>query len=217
MFNRGSSNTKSMTQGRRDSIESEKMDTSLKGFGSDMVKNVGQSFADLGTGIFDQLLGTDKNSEQFSQQSPEYQKGYQDALKNQEQKSFIPERKTLFSFGEQQERQQIAEIKELIKAIKQEVDAIKRADQSLMGEVKDIEKLTINSMPDKPGIYHIRFLELVLKVLQTLRLKLNESSTWMEALHSKKAKRGSAFGARSKKSGTSYSMSEELKVTRNTQ
>ena len=215
MFTRGSNNSKpNMSQVRRDSLETENAN-SVKGFGSSLAKNVGQSFADMGAGMFDQLLGNgvSTRSQEQNQYNPEGQQYNQDP----EQAQHIPEKRTLFSFTERQEQQQIAEIKELIKAIKQEVDAIKQADAALMGEVKDIEKLTINSLPEKPGIYHIRFLELVLKVLQQLRIKIGESSTWMEALHSKKAKRGSAFASRSKKAGTSYSMSEELKLTRSTQ
>lgn len=222
MFNRSNSTKTPMVNRANDSLETENA-TSLKGFGSSLVDNTTQSFKDLGTGMFDQLFGLDKTnksadlSNDFSQQSNEYQKGYEDALKQQENKPVLPDRKTLYSFGEQQEQQQMAEIRELIKAIKQEVDAIKRADSAMMGEVRDIEKLTLDSVPAKAGIYHVRFLELVLKVLQTLRAKLSESSTWMEALHSKKAKQGSAFAARSKKSGTQYSMSEEHKIVRNTQ
>lgn len=210
MFTRGSQNTtQRMAQTRRDSLEKEK-ETSLTGFGASLVKNTAQSVAELGTGMFDQLLGNYSKNEN-SGKIPEQFKSVEEQNK---QNGFIPEKKTLFSFTETQERQQIAEIKELIKQIKQEVDAIKRADAALMSEVKDIEKLTINDMPEKPGIYHIRFLELVLSILTQLKMKVNESKTWMEALHSKSAKKGSAFAARSKKSGTSYSMSEEIKMGR---
>ena len=48
-------------------------------------------------------------------------------------------------------------------------------------------------------------------------MKTGESRTWMQALMSKKAKRGSAFAARSKKQGTAYSMSQELSNSRNVQ
>jgi len=39
----------------------------------------------------------------------------------------------------------------------------------------------------------------------------------MQALMSKKQKRGSAFGSRSKKQGTAYSMSQELSNSRSVQ
>ncbi|MEK7177564.1 MAG: DUF5660 family protein, partial [Patescibacteria group bacterium] len=109
------------------------------------------------------------------------------------------------------------QIAELTQAIKKEIDMIKEADASLINDVRDVENLTINGLPEKVGIYHIRFLELVLNILRTLRAKVGESRTWMSALMSKKAKRGSAFAVRSKKSGTQYSMSQELSNSRSVQ
>jgi hypothetical protein len=104
-----------------------------------------------------------------------------------------------------------------MKKIDQEIEAIKRANSALAAEVKDIEKLTITSANEKPGIYHIRFLELMLSFLQSLRSKISYSSTWLQAMQSKKKKRGSLFASLSKKRGTQYSMSEEIKMTRSVQ
>ena len=101
--------------------------------------------------------------------------------------------------------------------IKREIDFLKKDNSGLMNEVKDVEKLTLNSLPEKPGIYHIRFLEIVLNLVRHLRAKVGESRTWMEALVSKKKKRGSLFAARSKKSGTQYSLSQELQNARSVQ
>ena len=83
--------------------------------------------------------------------------------------------------------------------------------------MRDIEKFTMDTLTEKPGIYHVKFLEIVLQILRTMRMKTGESRTWMQALMSKKAKRGSAFAARSKKQGTAYSMSQELSNSRNVQ
>jgi len=194
---------------KSDSIEFEQS-TSISRTVSELAKDtaseVGKSFNDIGSGLFEQLMAG-KVPEKYRQNTPE---------KKQPSKMNL-ERGTLFSYREIEEKQQMDEIKELIEAIRQEVKQIKHADKSLMGEVGDIEKLTIESLPQRPGIYHVRFLELVLKFLQSLKLKINESSTWMEALRSKKAKRGSAFVKQSKKSGTQYSLSQELSVSRNVQ
>ncbi|MDO9027792.1 MAG: DUF5660 domain-containing protein, partial [Candidatus Roizmanbacteria bacterium] len=97
------------------------------------------------------------------------------------------------------------------------IEMIKRADASLLNDIRDVEKLTINDLPEKPGIYHIRFLELVLSILRTLRAKVGESKTWLQALMSKKKKRGSLFVVRSKKQGTQYSLSQELQSSRSVQ
>ncbi len=125
---------------------------------------------------------------------------------------------SLFSYNNYFEKEVVKkQIKELTEQIKKEIKLLKKADSSLISEVQDIEKLTIDSLPEKPGIYHIRFLEIVLRVLQTLREKVGESRTWLAALVSKKKKRGSLFASLSKKKGTQYSMSQELTNARSVQ
>ncbi len=198
----------------RNTIKSESMELekpssisrSVTELAKDTATEVGKSFGDIGAGLFEQLLAGNV-PEQYRQNAPEQDKTPKMNL----------ERGTLFSYREVEEQQQMNEIKELIKAIGQEVEQIKHADKSLMSQVADIEKLTIGSLPDRPGIYHVRFLEVVLTFLQSLKLKIGESGTWMQALQSKKAKRGSAFAVQSKKSGTQYSMSQEITASRNVQ
>lgn len=202
-----------MGRNTHDSIEHESSTVSgtLSSFGKDTANKIVDGFTDMGKGIFDQLLGQyeqaqqqDANIEQLPPEQPL-------------QGSFKLEGGTLFNYRNIEEERQMTEIKQLIEQIKQEVKMIKKADAALMSEVKDIEKLTIDTLPEKPGIYHIRFLEVVLKVLELLRTKISESGTWMEALMSKKAKRGSAFAANSKKKGTQYSMSQEISNARSVQ
>ena len=125
---------------------------------------------------------------------------------------------TVFNYQNYYEKEIVRkEIKQLSEQITKEIEMIKKADASLINDVKDVENLTINGLPEKPGIYHIRFLELVLNILRTLRAKVGESKTWLQALMSKKKKRGSAFVVRSKKQGTQYSMSQELSNSRSVQ
>lgn len=208
-FSSSKNTTRPSKQVKGESLERENSTSiggSVSSLSKDTVNKVGDAFGEIGKGIFEQLL---------QQEHIEY--GSEKPQEQEQKGTFNPERGTLFSFRQIEEERQISEIKELIKAIKQEVESIKKADSALMSEVKDIEKLTIDTLPEKPGIYHVRFLEIVLKVLQTLKLKISESGTWMEALKSKKAKRGSAFAANTKKKGTQYSMSQELSNARNVQ
>lgn len=194
---------------KTDSIEFEQspsISRSVTELAKDTVSEVGKSFNDIGKGLFEQLLAGNV-PEKYRQNAPE---------KEQKPKMNL-ERGTLFSYRDMEEKQQMNEIKELIEAIRQEVEQIKQADKSLMSQVRDIERLTIDSLPERPGIYHVRFLEVVLKFLQSLKLKIGESGTWMQAMQSKKAKRGSAFAVQSKKSGTQYSMSQEIAASRNVQ
>jgi len=170
------------------------------------IKTVG-AVSEIATGIFEQLLMGEANEKKTTPVKP-----------NQHiEAPQIMSEKTLFNFGEIENRRQINEIQQLIETIKKEVESIKNAGSSLVSEVADIEKITLNSMPEKLGVYHVRFLELILKILQSIKLKINESGTWLEAMRSKRAKRGSAFMANSKKKGTQYSMSQELTLTRSVQ
>ena len=75
----------------------------------------------------------------------------------------------------------------------------------------------MQSIGKKPGVYHVRYLELLLSFLQGVKAKVGEAKTWLMAIQSKRAKRGSAFAVRSKKQGTQYSLSQELSTARNVQ
>jgi hypothetical protein len=194
---------------QRDTIETD-ANNSLTGLGSSIAKNTVDSFKQIGSGMFDQLFGLDNQGQEQQAERPF-------AQQEQKQQPKRLESRNLFNMREIEERRQIEAIKELIKQIKKEVDMIQKADKALMSEVQDIQKLAIDSSDIKPGIYHMRFLEVVLRILQSLRSKISESRMWMDALVSKKKKRGSLFASRAKKQGTQYSMSQELSNARSVQ
>lgn len=185
---------------------------SLRELGGTTVKNTADAIGKIGGGMLDQFFGTPDDSEENNFESELYSK-----VESKKSKPGKQEVK-VFNYQEYYETTLIKkQIQELTDAIKKEIDMIKKSDTSLINDIKDIENLTINGLPEKPGIYHIRFLELVLNILRALRAKVGESKTWLQALISKKAKRGSAFVVRSKKQGTQYSMSQELSNSRSIQ
>ena len=184
----------------------------LRDLGTSTAKNTANAFGNIGGGMLDQFFGDQDDHEDdnlgqefnFKKETSKVKTGKQEVK--------------IFNYQEYYESTLIKkQIQELTEAIKKEIDMIKKADASLINDVKDVENLTINGLPEKPGIYHIRFLELVLNILRTLRAKVGESKTWLSALMNKKKKRGSAFAVRSKKSGTQYSMSQELSNSRSVQ
>lgn len=137
-----------------------------------------------------------------------------------EKKAERPQRRkeTVFNFREHYERENVQkQVQELMQQIRREVEEVKKVDASLLQEVRDIEKLSVEDLPAKTGIYHVRFLEILLSLLRTVRSKMSESKTWLEAMMSKKKKRGSIFAVRSKKMGTQYSLSQELQSARSVQ
>ncbi len=188
----------------------------LQNFGSSMAKNTASEFKKIGTGVFNQLIGNyDRQNQPLNQsektepfKSPE--KPQETIVPKQTRKEF-----TIFSYQNYYETNLIKkEIKQLTESIKKELEYIKKSNQSLISEVRDIEKLTIEDFSGKTGIYHVRFLEIILSLLRKLGSKVNESKTWLTALISKKKKRGSLFMSMSKKKGTQYSLSNELNITR---
>ncbi|MBI3620033.1 hypothetical protein HY214_02725 [Candidatus Roizmanbacteria bacterium] len=180
----------------------------FKELGSSTIRSAGDGFKNLGSGIFDQFFGDYDNP-------PEKYRPWETPAKPPEKKK---KEFSLFNYQNYYEKELIKkEIKELAEIIKREIALIKKADASLLNSVKDVEKLTIDTLPEKPGVYHLRFLEAVLNLLRVLRAKIGESRTWLQAMISKRKKRGSLFANLSKKKGTQYSLSQELQATRSVQ
>jgi hypothetical protein len=175
------------------------------------------SFKKLGTDVFDQLFGRDKGNTSDTEQLIQQESSSERKINRSFTPQFGKESVNIFSWREQEERKEIQQLKELIQMIKQEVELIKKQDSSLMGDVQDIEKLTLQSLPEKSSVYHVRFLEIILGFLKNLRAKIGESQTWLEALKSKKQKRGSAFKKLSQEQGTQYSLSQEFSVRNSVQ
>ena len=184
---------------------------SLRELSSSMGKNTVEALQSMGAGMIDQLMGV-------AHEAPEKTEDRIQKTEEKDVKKKLQKEANLFNYTSHHENVIVRDqIKNLIEQIRQEVQYIKKADASLLNEVRDIEKFTMDTLSEKPGIYHVKFLEIVLQILRTVRMKVGESRTWMQALMSKKAKRGSAFASRSKKQGTAYSMSQELSNSRSVQ
>lgn len=185
----------------------------LKDVSSSIGANTVDSLRNLGTGILDQLLGINESSE-----TEDIENDSKQLTDQKEAKKIVKKEANLFNYQSHHENVVVRDqIQKLIEQIRQEVQHIKKTDSSLMNEVRDIEKFTLETLSEKPGVYHVKFLEIVLRILQSVRMKVGESQTWMQALMSKKKKRGSLFASRSKKQGTAYSMSQELSNSRSVQ
>lgn len=163
------------------------------------------------SGLLDQFFGNQSNESNLGNELNWLGEKKKHAPKQRQEFS-------IFNYQHYYEKEVVKkEIRQLTEMVKKELEMIKKADTALLNEVKDIQNMTLESLPDKPGIYHIRFFEIILSILKTLRAKIGESRTWLSAMVSKKKKRGSLFAARSKKAGTQYSMSQELSNARSVQ
>jgi len=160
----------------------------------------------------------------FAQDISAYQNKFEQQLAMQEKqdrssgKIASPEFTVAFnktSFHESHEKQQeIRQLQETISDIQREVKQIRAYSSGLSDEVMKIEQAALQAIPEKVGIYHVRYYEMILQYLRGLKAKVGEAKTWLMAMQSKKASRGSAFGARAKKKGTQYSLSQEHQVAR---
>lgn len=181
--------------------------------GSSSLKQTAQELGGIAGGVFDQFMGeNDYDDDEYDAPAKEQHKAEHGKKK---------EAKPVFRFHEHHEnytvKQEIAEIQQLIEQVKQEIKMIKQQNQAMLAEVKDVEKLTLGSYQESSKPYDASFLGVILSLLRTIRLKIGESNTWLQAMVSKRKKRGSAFAVRSKDKGTQYSLSQELQVTRNVQ
>ncbi len=205
MNQRASLSKKQLNQDSQNTIET------LKDFGTSVVKNSARDIKRIGTGMLDQFFGFNDYKDDF--EGFDYQPRRESKIQRQPKQEF-----KVFNYQEYYERQKIKEeIKQLTELIKKEVEMLKKTDESFLNKVNDIQKLTVETLPEKPGIYHVRFLEIILSILKTIRMKVSESCTWLEAMKTKKKKRGSLFATLSKKKGTQYSLSTEIQTARSVQ
>lgn len=165
--------------------------------------------------IFDEATET-------KQQNPDVLERFFRGYERQPQRAEVVKplkREVLFNAKEYFEDKKVKEdIRRLMEEIHQIGKKITEASTELKSEVEQLQKITVNnSSSQEQGIYHVRFLEIVLSLLQTIWEKVGESKTWLQAMISKKKKRGSLFVARSKKMGTQYSLSQELQSARSVQ
>lgn len=163
-------------------------------------------------GFFDQLFG--------SYQETVQQEKTPSPMTRERKERPLPQRKefTIFKSEVHTESYTVPkQIEELSAQVKQAVEQLKKAQKSLDHQILQVEKHTIEVVPQKGGIYHVNFLEKLLSFIKILQSKVGEAKTWLSAMQSKKKKRGSAFAVRSKKQGTQYSLSQELSTARSVQ
>jgi len=112
----------------------------------------------------------------------------------------------VFNYLERQEQSRLnSEIQQLMREVKREVDLLKVQNSGL---VADISKLTLNEVPKSAGIYHLRFMEFVIKLLQAIRKQVSEGRLWLQTGTAKRQAR--SFRALAKRKGTQFSQSREL-------
>lgn len=183
--------------------------SSFEAFGDDFTQNAKSSLSDTFNDFNSQLFGAN------SPQSPDRTRSMDNPFAPERFGNFKQEKKepkrirrseVVFNYLERQEQQRLnSEMQHLMREVKREVDMLKVQNQGL---VNDISKLALSEVPKNAGIYHLRFIEFVIKLLQTIHKQISEGRLWLQATAGKKQQR--SYRALAKKKGTSYSKSQEL-------
>lgn len=186
----------------------------LMGMGSDVVKSIKTDVGkDAVFDAWDQFLGVDKSHDGGHGGETEMHAGEEvDVNQDESNKEHAkPHAEAGNDYhrdivhaserGVSSENQEIAvKVQEILIEIKQLANS--------SGELKEkVEVLTIEQIGENPGVYHLNFMEEVLKWIRDARTNVEDSLAWFHALRSKKAAR--QYGAMAKKGGTSFTLSNE--------
>ncbi len=98
----------------------------------------------------------------------------------------------------------VAETKQKLDAIRQELQALSKSIRGLQQEIQT----AVMEMPVEPGIYHLNFFEQLKQLLKGIRERVDDSRVWLSAWNANvKKKRG--YWGMYKKHGTSFGLSSE--------
>ncbi|KKR14618.1 MAG: hypothetical protein UT44_C0055G0003 [Candidatus Levybacteria bacterium GW2011_GWA1_39_32] len=112
----------------------------------------------------------------------------------------------------QREKQSIVEngqeIKVKIEEVLIELKKLIKSSEELRVEFREVE---VEELVEKPGKYHLNFLEWLLEIVRAARSTVEDGASWLEAFYSKRNKR--KYWNMFKKHGTSFGLSQERSVS----
>lgn len=92
-----------------------------------------------------------------------------------------------------------------------EIAKLAKSSRELQVSIKDIN---IDTIPQTPGKLHVNFFEWILLQLKAVRIRVENSASWLSALTGKRNKKD--FWSLAKSQGTSFSQSGERAVAQQT-
>ncbi len=172
----------------------------------------------IGGGL-DQILGVTDSKEKQKKHQGELIEGQEISLAElQEKKSEEKEEKREIDPGIEYSREIIHVSERAVNRANQELEA---QLQEIMAEIKKLidsskelqmqfKDVAVEQYAIKPGKYHKSFFSWLMSVIRAARMKVEDSSAWLAAMHSKKKSR--EYWTSAKKHGTSFSLSNERNV-----
>lgn len=99
----------------------------------------------------------------------------------------------------------------VLQRLKEQVTILEKSNKGLVAEMS---KVKVEQVPEKSGIYYIRFLEWLLTVVRQMRMKVEDGRTWLASFTQKKKKMG--YWKMYKKHGTTFGLSQERSLSTQT-
>jgi hypothetical protein len=101
--------------------------------------------------------------------------------------------------GERASNHENKELEAQLKEIMVEIKKLADSSKELQVQFKTV---AVEQYVTKPGKYHKSFFTWLLSIIKAARAKVEDSSSWLAAMHSKKKSRG--YSARAEEEGTSF-------------
>lgn len=176
------------------------------------VENPIEKLLGVNLGSLDEHLGFTDHKEKQKTHTGELLEGEELNLKElQKEKpnveAAINYAREVIHVGEKAANLENQEIDVQLREIMVEIKKLTDSSKELQVQFKEI---AIEQHTKTPGKYHKSFFSWLLSVVRAARMKVENSSAWLQALHSKKKSR--EYGAMTKKHGTSFSLSNERNV-----
>lgn len=196
---------------KKSSLTSDSLFEQLRGLSSGAQKSVKNDVVKGGAqAAWKQFWGVE--TESISQESSEIGASYEKMTAPEE-----VERKGPPKRGAYEIRQEITVFSGEERQTMQEIQLIRSELLAIVKTMKDIDvevEKAIKEVPVKPGVYHVRYLERIRKILKLIREKLENSKLWLQTSNSKRKAKG--YWGMYKKKGTSFGLSSERVVSTQT-
>lgn len=125
-------------------------------------------------------------------------------LKNELHQEYY--RREIANIEVKKDREEEYVIKEQVEKIRSELMQLIKEAKQMDSMVKAVAREAMGAI-EKPGRYHLNFLDWLYIQFRNMRVKMQETAPWAKMFASKKAER--KYGAMAKKHGTTFSLSQE--------
>lgn len=187
---------------------------------------VGDTLSNVASGFVNEITGFD-NGQDYAEAPPQSpDRGgvriptyaeFQQEQENKQMQFFMEQQRAAEAESRKRKDEDHKRIDEIHAMLRKEIEKYEKAQHAMNENLAKVKKmLLLEQQQAKKGIYHITHAEVLVMMFHSFLININESNTWLEALISKKKKRGSLFAVQSKSKGTQYSMSQELSIARST-